>query len=106
MRTGRMRRQVTIRTNTRTPDGMGGYTETPVDVPNVWARINPLEGNERIQAMQTGMQRPHEITMRYRAGMTGASTLVYDGRTFDIKSVADTEERHRQLVILADEVNA
>lgn len=106
MRTGRMRRQVMLRSNTRTPDGMGGYSETPSDVPGIWARVEPLEGRELLQAMQIGMQRPHQFTMRYRSDITGAKTLIYDGRTFDIKSVMDTEEKHRELVITADEVNA
>ena len=101
-----MRRVVTIRTNARPPDGMGGYTETPTDVTNIPARVEPLEGRELIEAMQTGMQRPHRFTMRYRAGMTGAKTLIYGGRTFDIKSVMDPEEKHRELLITADEVNA
>lgn len=86
---------------------MGGTTEgAPVDVPNIPARIEPLEGRELIEAMQTGMQRPHRFTMRYRTGMTGAKTIVYGTRTFDIKSVVDPEEKHRELDILADEINA
>lgn len=101
-----MRRRVTIRTNGQTPDGMGGYTETFFDSDEIHACIEPLEGREQLQAMQTGMQRPHRITMRYRTGLQGASFLVYDSRQFDIKSVVDPEERHRELVILADEVDA
>ena len=101
-----MRRKVTIRTMTRTPDGGGGYTESPVDVTGIDARVRPLEGRELIQAMQTGMQRPHEFTIRYRTGMTGAKTLIYDSRTFDIKSVIDPEEKHRELQLMTDEVNA
>lgn len=106
MRAGQMRRTVTIRTMTRTPDGMGGYTETPTDVTGIPARIDPLEGREQVEAMQTGMQRPHRFYLRYRDGMTGATQLVYDSRTFDIKSVVDPEEKHRELHILADEVAA
>lgn len=101
-----MRRVVTIRTNARTPDGMGGYTETPTDVTNIPARIEPLEGRELLMAQQTGMDRPHRFTLRYRSGMTGATTIVYDSRTFDIKSVMDPEEKHRELIIMTDEVNA
>lgn len=106
MQTGKMRRQITIRTNARTPDGMGGYTETPTDVENIPARIEPLEGRELLMAQQTGMERPHRFTLRYRSGMTGAKTVLYDGRTFDIHSVMDPEERHRELVITAEELNA
>lgn len=106
MLTGKMRRMVTIRTNARAPDGMGGYTETPADIDNIPARIQPLEGNEKLRAMQTGMTAPHQFTLRYRSDIRGASTLVYDGRTFDIQSIVDPEEKHRELVILADEVEA
>lgn len=101
-----MRRVVTIRSNTRTPDGMGGYTETPTDVTGVPARVEPLEGRELLLAQQTGMQRPHRFTIRYRTGVTGAKTLLYDGRTFDIKSIQDPEEKHRELILQADEINA
>lgn len=91
---------------TQTPDGGGGYTETPTDITGIPARVRPLEGRELVQAMQTGMQRPHEFTIRYRTGMTGAKTLIYETRTFDVKSVVDPEERHRELVLMTEEVNA
>lgn len=100
-----MRRTITIRTMTLTPDGMGGNTGTATDVTGVPARVEPLEGREQLQAMETGMVRPHRFTLRYRSGMTGAKQIVYDSRTFDIQSVVDPEEKHRELVILADEVN-
>lgn len=101
-----MRRVVTIRTMTETPDGGGGFTQTPIDVPNIPARVEPLQGNELLRAMQTGMQRPHRFTIRYRTGITGAKTLLYQGRTFDIKSIVDPEEKHRELQLMSDEVNA
>lgn len=101
---GRKNRRVTIRGTTTTPDGSGGYTETPVDIATVWMRVVPLDGREQILAMQTGMVRPYRFEATYRSDVTGATTLVYDGRTFDIKSVVDVEERHRELHILAEEV--
>jgi SPP1 family predicted phage head-tail adaptor len=101
---GELRRRVTIRTVERTDDGGGGYTETPVDGDTVWAAVEPLQGQEQLVAMQTGIERPHRIKMRYRDDVSGVTQLVYDGRVFDVKSVVDPEERHRELVILADEV--
>lgn len=99
-----MRRRVSLRAVTRTPDGGGGYTESPADTGPFWAHVEPLEGAEQIQAMQTGMQRPHRFTMRYQPGMTGATRIVYGSRIFDVKSVVDSDERHRELIVLADEV--
>lgn len=107
MKTGLMRRKITLQSVTSVPDGMGGTTETPLVVAsNIDARIEPLQGNELLRAQQTGMQRPHRFTLRYRSGLTGAQTILYDGRTFDIKSIADPEEKHRELIVQADEVNA
>ncbi len=99
-----MSRRISVRAVTRTPDGGGGYTTANTDVGPVWAHVEPLEGDEQIQAMQTGLQRPHRFTIRYQAGLTGASAIVYGSRVFDIKSVVDPDEKHRELVVLADEV--
>jgi SPP1 family predicted phage head-tail adaptor len=103
---GQYNRRITLRTVTRTPDGGGGYTETPVDVTGVPASVDPLEGREQVEAMQTGMERPHRFEMRYRTDITGATRIVYDARTFDVKSIVDPEDRHVVLVILADEVGS
>ena len=99
-----MRRKVTIRTMTRTPDGMGGYTETPTDVTNIPARVEPLLGDEMLRAQQTGMKQPHNITIRYRSDLTTAKTILYEGISFDVKSVVDPESRHRELQILAEKM--
>lgn len=107
MRTGLMRRMVTLQSMTSVPDGGGGTTDTVVAVAeNIPARVEPLEGRELLLAQQTGMQRPHRFTIRYRSDITGAKTLLYDGRTFDIKSIQDPEEKHRELVLQTDEINA
>lgn len=99
-----MNRRILLRTMVRTPDGMGGYTETPTDVGPFWSHIEPLEGRELVEAMQTGMQRPHRFNIRYQSGMTGATLVIYDSRTFDVKSVVDPDEKHEQLIITSDEV--
>lgn len=103
---GQMNRRIVLRTITRADDGGGGYTETPTDSDPIWAYIEPLEGDEQLQAMQTGMVRPHRFTIRYRPGLTSATRVVYGSRVFDVKSVVDTDEAHAELVILADEVTA
>ena len=105
MRAGLMRRRITLQTVERTPDGGGGYTETLTDLATVWARVHPLTGREQLLAMQTEAMQMHRFTIRYRAGLTTATRILYDGRTFDIRSIVDPEERHRELQIMAEEVN-
>lgn len=107
MRVGKMRRQITIQSVTSVSDGMGGTTDTPVDVAtNIWAEVEPLEGSELLRAQQTGMQRPHTFTIRYRPDVRGSQTVLYASRTFDIKSIQDPEEKHRELILQTDEINA
>ena len=104
MRAGQLNRMVTIRTVTLVPDGGGGNTEIPTDVPDIPARVEPLDGRELVEAMKVGLQRPHRFTLRYRTGMTGATRIVYALHTFDVKSVVDPEEAHRELIILTEEI--
>lgn len=101
---GQRDKQVTVLAATRAPDGGGGYTETTSEVATEWMAVEPLEGREQLEAMQTGMQRPHRFYSLYRSDITGATRLLYNGRTFDVKSVLDPEEKHRELVMLAEEI--
>ena len=102
----RQDRKVMVRAMVRTADDYGGYTDAPADVGEWWVKVEPLEGTEQMQAMQAGLQRPHRFTGHYRAGLTGATELLYDGRRFDVNSVTDPDAKHRELVILADEMVA
>lgn len=100
---GEMQRRITIRSVTRVDDEYGGHTEQAVDVATVWAKVEPLEGNEQLRAMQAGMTRPHRFTIRYRTGITGATEVLYDSRRFNVTSVIDVDAGHREIAILADE---
>jgi len=99
---GEMQRRITIRSVTRTPDGGGGYTETPVDVATVWSKVEPLQGREQLEAMQTGMKQPHRFTIRYRNDVDGATQVLYDGHRYDVTSVIDVNAERREIQILAD----
>jgi SPP1 family predicted phage head-tail adaptor len=101
---GELTRSVTIRAKVSTPDEYGGETETTSDVATVRAKVEPLQGREQIDAMQTGMKAPHRFTIRYRTDVTGATEILYAGHSFDVASVVDPDARHRELVILADQV--
>lgn len=100
---GKLRHRVTLQTKTTTTDAGGGTTETWTDTATVWAAVEPLEGTERLRAMQVSPTLSHRIRMRYRADVTTAMQVVYNGRAFDITSVVDVSERHRELQMLAEE---
>lgn len=104
MRAGRLRHRVTLQQLTQVPDGGGGYTEDWTDVATVWAAVEPLRGQERYEAQQVQATLSHRITIRYRAGVEPSMRVVHDGRVFNVLSVIDPQERHRELQLLVEEV--
>lgn len=105
MNPGELRQRVTLqRPGTPTPDAMGGRSVPWANVGTTWAHVEPLEGNERLRAMQVSPRLSHRITMRYRPGVTSAMRVLYGARVFGLRSVIDPDERHERLVLLAEEV--
>lgn len=104
MNPGLLRHLITLRAVTRTEDEGGGYTEAASDVATAWAAVEELAGSERLAELQTVMERPTRFTIRYRADVAGATEILHDGRTFNVRSVADQTGRREWLVIVADEV--
>lgn len=108
IRAGQLNQLISIRNPVRVEVEGGGYTDTPTEVGTAWAKVEPLQGNQQAAYMQAGMSAPHRFTIWYRndIAITGATQIVWNSRTFDVTSVADTDARHVELVILCDEVKS
>ncbi len=105
MRAGQLRHKVTLQSlGARVDDGYGGGTIRVSDVAEVWAAIEPLTGEERLEVGQFDASISHRIRIRYYAGIRPHWTIKYGTRVFDIKSVADKEERHREIELLCEEL--
>ena len=100
---GRLRHRLTLESASRTPDGGGGAVETWTTVAQVWGRIQPTGGTEIANADGLGGRITHEITLRYRSGVTPAMRLISGSRRFEITAVIDIDERHRWLKCLCVE---
>ena len=95
-----------LQQRSNTSDGQGGQAVAWTPVATLWAKIRAVQGTEGVAADQ---QRPlvtYNITIRFRPGVTpspwGADSsmqFVVEGRTFDIRTVIDTDERHEELVL-------
>ena len=82
-RAGQLREWVTIQALTTSPDGQGGFTEAWGDIgttPNVFARVQPLSGAERVAAMQIDARASHSVTVRYRSDITTAHRIKWGTR--------------------------
>lgn len=105
---GRLRHRLLLQEpGARTSDGGGGYTQRWRKSVHGWvdAAIEPLEGTERLRAMQTQADATHQVTIRYRPGVSAKQRFLHsDGRVFKIVAPpADLNERHRWLEIMCRE---
>lgn len=97
MRAGRLRRRVTIQSRTLTRDDRGGATPTYATAATVWASVEPVTGREVWQAQQAQSNVTHVVTIRHYDGLTVRHRLLFRGRTLNIDSISNFEERDRYM---------
>jgi SPP1 family predicted phage head-tail adaptor len=97
MRAGTLRRQIVIQQPTQGQDGIGGLTQVWTTFGTSYAAIVPNNGREAIQAQQLSAQQPVLIRMRYLPGVQPKMRALYGTRIFEIASVANLQERNREL---------
>lgn len=88
-----LRHRITFQSLTRTPDDQGGYTAAWVDFSTVWAKIAPASGLEVVHAQQLEQNYDHEIIIRNLVGINSSMRVSFDGRIFQIRSIAREDER-------------
>lgn len=103
MQAGQLRRRVTIQQRSATQDEYGQPLTDWTDVATVYAAVEPLNGRELLAAQAVNSEVSHNVTIRYRAGVTPAMRLNYGGRLFNIHAVLDENERHRMLTLQCSE---
>jgi head-tail adaptor len=95
---------------TATPDGDGGYVQTPVPLdPSEWhCSILPATAQdlERQAASTVASTATHILTGRYHAGITTQTTVMFKTRRFSVTGVSNPEERNIETVVLAVEMVA
>ena len=81
----------------------GETTQTNYLTQTRWAKIETPTAEERYRAAEVYEDVSHVVTLRYTPDLTAADTLQFEGKTFDIASLTDPEERHIELLLLCKE---
>lgn len=76
MRAGRLSRHVALEERVETSNDMGEVTWTWTEVCRMWAEIAPLAGREFFAAQQVQSEATHNITIRWRAGVTAKMRII------------------------------
>jgi SPP1 family predicted phage head-tail adaptor len=98
-----LRHRLVLEEAQRVSDGGGGFTEDWVTVATLWAAIEPGGGGEGVESGRLAGRVTHEITLRYRAGVTPAMRLRQGTRVFHILAAIDEGERQHWLRCLCEE---
>ena len=104
MRAGGLRHRVTFQRATETDSDTGEVQQAWSDLATVWARVEPLAGKERFAAIQVQSEVDYRILVRYQSTLSALAPndrATWNGVTFDIKSVINTEGRNIELQIFA-----
>ena len=84
--------------------GETGYGENAVSwtayASNVRASVEPMSGREALVSAANQGTHVTRIVMRYLAGVTPQMRVVYDGRNYNIQSVANVGTRDRMLELI------
>ena len=96
---GNMREQVTLQFPTYEPDPDGQLQETWHDVGTFYARVEPLDGQERFEAGKIDASYSVRFHIRYREGVTPEWRVIYRGEVFNIQHVRNPDERRMFLAL-------
>jgi len=103
MRSGNLKRKITIQTYNETPNEFGEVVKEWVDFTIAYASITPLSAKEFYKA-GTHNEVTHKIELRFISGIVPKMRVIYGSREFSIESVLNIREENKTLQLICTEV--
>lgn len=98
---GELRHRVSLQEDQgSTIDTHGQRTESWQTIATVWAKVEPITGNEFYWAQQVVGESDTKVTIRYREGVDNTKRFLYGSQVLNIVNVSDIEARRRKIVCL------
>jgi SPP1 family predicted phage head-tail adaptor len=99
MRAGQLNKRITLQQPVHTRSAFNEDVVTYADVGQVWAAIDWGSGRRFESASQLNSEVQGVIRIRYRSDVKPYWRIVYDTRTFEILSIANTKELKVELIL-------
>lgn len=97
MRAGIIRNRITLQKPVHTRNALQELVTTYADFITVWASIDWGSGRRFLEAAQLNAEVQGVIRIRYREGIKPEWRIKYDDRYFEIVSIANIQERGREI---------
>lgn len=104
MRAGRLSQRVQLQSATESRDAHGEPIKTWSTVDTVWAGVEPIRGDEGVQARQVAETNVVRIVMRYRSDVAMTWRIVHGTHTYQIVGLVDPNNRHVSLELTGQEL--
>ena len=103
MRAGELRNRITLQKPVHARSAFNEDVTTYVDVASVWAAIDWGSGRRFLEASQLNSEVQGVIRIRYRSDVQAQWRIAYGSRVFQILSIANIQERGRELQLSCKE---
>jgi SPP1 family predicted phage head-tail adaptor len=104
MEAGKLRHKVKLQRRVVSQDTFGGGIEVYHDIAEVWARVQPLRGEEYFKAQAITSSVSARITIRYLFGIEPIDRVLFGDREFNVHAIINPEERNVELQLMCEEV--
>lgn len=101
MRAGQHKKPIVIQKPVMTQDVYNQPIPSWETYLETWAMVKPMTGREYFLAQQISSEVMFKFTIRYHDGITTKMRILYNNRTFNIKSVLNLNESDRVIDIMA-----
>ena len=106
MRSGKIHRRITLKRYESTTDSVGGITESFVTVATIWAEKLDIRGRDFFAANQVNSDITTKFRIRYRPDVNPSWRIVYEGKDYDLTSVAEIGRREGLEIMAVARVGA
>jgi SPP1 family predicted phage head-tail adaptor len=101
---GKLRERVTVQQATENRNRLGESISTWSTFSEVWASVQGVSAREFLLAGQQQVEISHRVRMRYLTGLTPQMRLSWRGRTLEIISILEHENRSVHELICQESV--
>lgn len=102
MTAGEIKNSIRFDKRSRTPNGMGGFTEAWSTMCTVWGMYRQLRGRELFNQQQVNPLISVQIDIRYRTDIDTDKRAYYRNEAHNILSVIDVDNKREWLTLMCE----
>lgn len=104
IRPGDLRERVTVQIASGSTNTLGETVLTWSDSTSVWASVEGVSARESLAAGQQDVSLTHKVRLRYLPGLTQQMRFAWRGRTLEIVSLLEHDNRSEHEAICTENV--